>query len=180
MASLRKASAYSKKRVRPFTRKSGQKSKAFIKTIPPSNIVKFEMGNAGAYKNRKHKFHVGLICEEKIQIRDNALESARQLLNKMLDTELQGQYYFVVKVYPHHILRENKAAAGAGADRISSGMTHSYGVNIGRAAIVNPGTEIFFVSCENEKGARFVRNSLGAVKSKIPCRSRIVFEKVSN
>ncbi len=179
MAALRKASAYSKKIVRPFTRKSGKKSKAFIKTIPPSKIVKFNMGNKDAYVSGKHGFVVRFICEEKVQIRDNALESARLLLNKNLDKEAQGQYYLIVKVYPHHILRENKLASGAGADRLSSGMTHSYGANIGRAAIVNPGTEIFFISCESEKTVRIARKALTIIKSKLPCRGKIMAEKLN-
>ena len=99
-------------------------------------------------------------------------------VNKLLDQNALGQYYFAVKVYPHHILRENKTAAGAGADRLSSGMKHSYGISIGRAAIVNAGKEIFFVSCENEKAARVARDALQQIKAKVPCRSRIFFEKI--
>ena len=36
--------------------------------------------------------------------------------------------------YPHQILRENKQATGAGADRVSQGMRLSFGKNVGTAA----------------------------------------------
>ncbi len=175
---LRKASAYSKKKTRPYTRKSKARGKAYIKTVPQLKIVKFNMGNQGAFLAKKHHYAVRLVSEQKVLIRDNALESCRMLINKLLDRDAVGQYYFSIKVYPHHILRENKTASGAGADRLSTGMQQSFGVTIGRAAIVNPGKEIFFVSCESENVARIAKRILTHVKSKVPCRTRIVFEKV--
>jgi len=176
---LRKASAYSRKRARPFTRNSRTKNKAYIKVVPPSKIVKFHMGNQKAFDEGKHKYIIRYVSEEKIQIRDNSLESCRMLLNKLLEEKLPGQHYFVIKVYPHHLLRENKTAAGAGADRISSGMKHSYGIVIGRAAIVQPGEQILFVSCPDEDSARVARDIIVKIKAKVPCRGRIVFEKVA-
>jgi len=178
MVSLRKASAYSKKKVRPYTRKSGKKKKAFIKAVPPSKIVKFSMGDRKGFANGKHKFSVKFISKERVQIRDNSLESCRTLLNKTLDKKAPGQYYFEIKVYPHHILRENKMAAGAGADRLSSGMSHSFGVTVGRAAIVNAGKEIFVVTTETEKNARDARDALKMIRTKIPCKGSIVFSKL--
>ena len=176
---LRKASAYSKKRARPFTRKSGVKARAYIKAVPFSKIVKFNMGDISGFNKGKHEFAVKLIADEKIQIRDNSLEACRMFIHKDLEERVPGGYYLAVKVYPHHILRENKTAAGAGADRLSSGMKHSYGVTIGRAAMLNPGKEIFFVSCINEKGARLAKDTLEKIKSKIPCRSKVFFEKIN-
>ena len=71
-------------------------------------------------------------------------------------------------------MRNNKTAAGAGADRLSSGMKHSFGVIEGRAAMVNPGKEIFFVACETEQVARIARDVMRILKSKMPCKSKIV------
>ncbi len=178
MATLRKASAYSKKRVRPYTRKSKNAQRAYIKAVPGIKIAKFEMGELKKDKRGKHRYAVRLITEVKVQIRDNSLEACRMFVNKMLDKDALGQYYFAVKVYPHHILRENKTAAGAGADRLSSGMKHSFGITIGRAAIANAGKEIFYISCENEKAARIARDALYQIKAKVPCKSRILFEKI--
>ena len=175
---LRKASAYSKKRVRPYTRRSRTTKKAYIKTVPQIKIVKFSVGNFRAFQEGKHPYAIRLIAEESVQIRDNALEACRMYITKALDTNALNQYYFAIKVYPHHIQRENKMASGAGADRLSSGMTQSFGMAMGRAAIVNAGKEVFFVSCENEKVARIAREALADVKAKLPCRCKIVFEKV--
>ena len=49
----RKASAYSKKPVVPFTRISRKKGKAFIKTVPAQKIVKFHMGNESLFNEGK-------------------------------------------------------------------------------------------------------------------------------
>ncbi|MBS3089270.1 50S ribosomal protein L16 [Candidatus Pacearchaeota archaeon] len=176
---LRKASAYSKKKARPFTRKSRNKNRAYIKTVPGSKIAKFHQGAAEDYRAGKHSFFVRIIANQKTQIRDNALESCRMYLTKILDEQILGQYYLALKVYPHHILRENKLSAGAGADRISTGMTHSYGVVIGRAAIVNAGQEIFFISCSNEKAARLARDMLNVIKAKLPCATKVSFSNKS-
>jgi len=175
---LRKASAYSKKKVRPYTRRSSKRKKAFIKAVPPNKIVKYNMGSMKDNIQGKHNYVVSLVTEEKIQIRDNSLESCRVLINKNLDKHIPGNYYFVIKTYPHHILRENKTAAGAGADRLSSGMTHSFGITVGRAAIVPKGKDLFVITCPDEKAARIARDTLTKVKSKIPCKSRIIFQKI--
>jgi large subunit ribosomal protein L10e len=175
---LRKASSYSKKEVRPYTRKSSKRKKSFIKAIPQNKIVKYNMGDAKGFNSGKHKFQVSLVSKEKVQIRDNALESCRQYINKSMDRAAQGNFYFIVKVFPHHIQRENKIAAGAGADRLSSGMRHSFGVTAGRAAIVSPGKEVFVVSCLDEKTARVAKDVLTKIKAKFPCKSKIVYEKL--
>ena len=178
MAGLRKASAYSRKRVRPYTRKSKNKSKSYIKQDPQNKIVKYNLGNQEAFNKGKFKYTIKFVSEENAQIRDNALEAGRIVINKVLEKRIPKQFYFIIKVFPHHILRNNKTAAGAGADRLSSGMKHSFGVVEGRAAIVRPGKEIFFVATETEQGSRIAREAMVMVKAKMPCRSKILFEKV--
>ena len=112
-------------------------------------------------------------------MRDNSIEACRMLITKQMDKHLPGNYYLSVKIYPHHILRENKLAAGAGADRLSSGMRHSFGITVGRAAIISPGKEVFIILCADEKGARIARDTLTMVKSKTPCKSTIRIEKLA-
>lgn len=176
---LRKALAYSKKKARPNTRTSKKKSKAYVRTVPFSKIVKFSGGDLAGYREGKHTHSVKLVSEQWAQIRDNALEACRMFITKQLDTNAPGQYYLEVRVHPHHLLRENKSvAAVAGADRLSSGMTQSFGVVIGRAAIVAAGKDIFAISCANEKTARTARDALSMIKSKVPCKTKVVFEKV--
>lgn len=177
MASLRKASSYSKKYARPYTRKSAKRKKAYIKAVPPNKLVKYNMGDKKGNTKGEHPFTVSLVATEHAQMRDNSLESCRTTINKSMDKDAPGMYYFVIKVYPHHILRDNKTAAGAGADRLSSGMKHSFGTTMGRAALIKPGKEVFFISCANEKAARAARVAYGKVKPKIPFKNKIVFVK---
>lgn len=172
---LRKASAYSKRKVTSFTRKSSVKKKAYIKTIPPQNITKFTMGNNDLSK-LKHRLN--LVSCEKVQIRHNALEACRQYLHKQLEVKFAGQYYFRIIPYPHQIQRENKMLTGAGADRMSKGMQLSFGRSIGNAAVIKPGSKIFFIAVPSEKAVIFTREILNKIKSKLPCKTKVDYEFV--
>ena len=173
---LRKASAYTKRKVVPFTRISKQKGKAYIKTVPPQNIVKFTMGSETSYNDGKFPYELTLVAEENAQIRHNALEACRQYIHKRLEEELTGQYLFKVVPFPHHIQRENKMLTGAGADRMQSGMQLSFGKPMGKAAIVKPRSRIFFFAVPNEKSVILVRDILTKIKSKLPCKTRVLYE----
>jgi len=177
MASLRKATAYSKKKVVPYTRTSKRKQKSYIKTIPQQKIVKFTMGKEQLFNDEKLPYHLTIVSEEKVQIRHNALEACRQYINKKLDKEFSGQYLFKVIPFPHHIQRENKMLTGAGADRMQTGMQLAFGKASGKAAILKPNSKIFFIAVLNEKGARFARNVIKQVKSKLPCKVKIIAEE---
>lgn len=177
MASLRKAAAYSKKKVTPFTRTSKKRQKSYIKTIPQQKIVKFEMGNLSNYKKGKYPYILKLVSTEKVQIRHNALEACRQFINKAIDKETNKQYFFKVIPFPHHIQRENKLLTGAGADRMQTGMQQAYGKSSGKAAIVNKGKEIFMIATGTPKTEAFARKTLKQVKSKLPGKTIIQTEK---
>jgi large subunit ribosomal protein L10e len=173
---LRKASSYSKRHVTPYTRHSRRKGKAYIKTIPFAKIAKYNLGDQKAYREGKHGFIIRLVAEQNVLIRDTALEAGRMQLHKLLEESIPGEYFIMVKVHPHHFLRNNKTSGVAGADRMSTGMSHSFGIIEGRAAIVPGGKEIIFVSCTTEKAARVVRDSLEGIKAKMPGSTKIVFE----
>lgn len=173
---LRKASAYSKMKVVPFTRISKQKSKSYIKTVPPQSIVKFTMGSEKLYREGKFPHELTVVAAESAQIRHNALEACRQYLNKRLDVVLAGQYLFRVVPFPHHIQRENKMLTGAGADRMSSGMQLSYGKPMGKAALVKDGTKVFFFAVPNEKAIALARDAFAKVRPKLPCRTRVLYQ----
>ncbi len=175
---LRKAASYSKKHVRPYTRNSKVKSKAYIKTIPPKKIVKYSMGNEVAFREGKLPFVIEVISDEKVQIRDNAIESCRQYINKRMDKSFLGQYYFTIHSHPHHIQRENKMLTGAGSDRMQTGMQLSFGKAIGRAAIVRKGDPIFILAVANQKAMQETRKILVIIKSKLPCKTRILGAEV--
>jgi large subunit ribosomal protein L10e len=174
---LRKALAYSKKHTAPYTRRSSVKSKNYIKACPQMKISKFRMGDIKGYEQGKYNIIIKVCSGEALLIRDIAIEAARQFVNKELETNALGQFYFEVRVYPHHILRENKVVTGAGADRTSTGMQRSFGVTIGRAAIIKKGQDVYLIAVNTEKAKRIAIGALEKIKAKLPCHARIVVEK---
>jgi large subunit ribosomal protein L10e len=172
MASARKAAAYSKRHVTPFTRVSKKKGKSYIKTVPPQKIVKFAMGNG---KNLPHILTV--VAEERAQVRDSALEACRQFVNKKLEKQLVGNYVFQVIPFPHHIQRENKMLTGAGADRMQTGMQLAFGKSAGKAAIVNKNSPIFRFHVATPKAVQLVRKLVKQIKSKLPVKTKVLYEK---
>lgn len=176
--SLRKANAYSKRHVVPFTRWSKKKGRAYIKAVPPQKIVKFTMGNEAIFKAGKLPFQLTVVSEVNSQIRHNALESCRQYINKEFDVQFVGQYFFKVLPFPHHIQRENKMLTGAGADRMQTGMQLSYGKTVGKAAIVKPGTKIFFMALPNEAAVAYARGVIKRVRSKLPNNIKVLYNYV--
>ncbi len=176
MASLRKANAYSKRKVTPYTRVSKRRHKSYIKMVPPQKIVKFTMGREDLYKQGKLPYVLTIISSEKVQIRHNALEACRQFINKKLVKELNDQYLFKVVPFPHHIQRENKMLTGAGADRMQTGMQLSYGKAVGKAALMKQGSKIFMIATATPKASMFARNVIKQVKPKLPCKIKILSE----
>jgi len=142
MATLRKGKCY-RKVVRAYTRKSKFRKKGFIKTVPNIKIARFNMGDP----KKKFSHRVILYSKEKVQMRHNAIESCRQIVNRNLVKKTGGpkNYYFHVNIYPHHVLRENKMLTGAHADRLQSGMAHSFGKTMGTAAQLKKGSTIFTI-----------------------------------
>lgn len=174
---LRKASSYSKKYARPYTRRSKVKSKSYIKTIPQQKIVKFDMGNLKAFQQGRYKFILRAISKEKVMIRDNALEACRQVIHKDLENNSPGAYYFSVRKYPHHILRENRMySGGSKGERVNTGMQQSFGSAIGRAAFINREDIIFLVAFAEKKNIAVARRALEKIKTKLPCAIRIILE----
>jgi len=170
---LRKGSAYSHRHARPYTRKSKVKQKSYIKAVPNSKIVKFRMGDIKGYLAGKYPIVMDVQSKEQLQLRDNSIESVRQFLNRFLLEKIGKEFYFEVKVYPHHILRENKMITGAGADRMQTGMSQSFGRTMGRAALIKPGKTIFIVAVLNERHEAEARKLIGSARARISCKLHI-------
>ncbi len=173
MARLRSFIAY-RKLDRPYTRKSKFRKKSFIRANPHCKVIKFDLGNtSGTFTHR-----LDLVSKEALQIRDNALESARQSINRGLEKKLgKVNYHLKVRSYPHHILREHALASGAGADRFSTGMAGSFGKPAGIAARMKAGQAI--MSCYvNEDFIKMARASMIRGKYKLPCQCQIVENKL--
>ncbi|MGV8151187.1 MAG: 50S ribosomal protein L16 [Candidatus Woesearchaeota archaeon] len=176
MAKLRRGSAYSRTSQikRPYTRKSKYRAKSFIRASPHSKVVRYEMGNV----KKKFEYRLTLIVKRDLQIRHNALESARQSGNKLLESKAgKPEYHMQLRKYPHHMLRENVLASGAGADRMSTGMAGSYGKIVGLAAQAKKNDPIFIVEVD-KKNLQYAKDALTRCKNKLPCRCQIITEKL--
>jgi|TARA_B100001971_G_C18189062_1_gene537466 large subunit ribosomal protein L10e len=171
MARIRRFSAY-RKLERPYTRISKFKKKSFIKASPHKRIVKFVSGNT----KKTYPVYFHLHSKRDLQIRDNALESARMTANRTLERELgQKGYFFQVRKYPHHVLRENPLASGAGADRFSTGMQKAFGKPIGNAIRVKKGDVLFTAGVPKSKIA-VAKLALSKAGKKLPCSTQLIQE----
>ncbi len=152
----------------PYTRMK------YIHGSPTPKVSKFNMGDLSTHFSRK----LHLVTRERVQIRHNALESARVSANKVL-FEKYGEtgYRLQLCVYPHIILRENKMIATAGADRLQEGMRRAFGKPTGRAARVEVGQSILIVYV-NEDGLETGRKACDTASTKLPMKTRIIVEEV--
>jgi len=173
MAKKIKFCAY-RKIERPYTRYSKYRSKSFVKNKPNSRVVRYDMGD----ENRLFSHRIRLLSKAHLQIRDLAIESSRLGANRWLEKKVgKGNFKFKIRIVPHHMLRNNPLAAGAGADRMSTGMKHSFGKIIGIAAQVKKGQTIMEIRVDEEHVAN-ARIALKRASQKIPCSCSIVVEKI--
>lgn len=123
---------YREPRGMPYVRRE------FIAGTPQLKIAKFVGGATGNYD-----FKVELVSNDaKMQVRHNSLEAARLAANKVMSEIGETEFYSLLRVYPHVVLRENKMIAVAGADRLQEGMRRAFGKATGLAARVNNGQVI--------------------------------------
>ena len=159
-------SMYRYMRGKPSTRRE------YMGGIPASRITQFVLGN----KKTDFPVQLSLVANEKCQVRHNALESARITVNRAMEKKVgTANYRIRIRVYPHNVLRENKQATGAGADRVSQGMRASYGKIVGTAAQVKPDQTIITVETF-EQNITHAKNALRKAGMKIPspCKINIV------
>jgi len=169
MAKLRKAISY-RRIERPYTRRSKYKNKNYVKSAPVNKIVRYDMGAL----NKQFPIKFDLISMNNIQIRHNSIESARMSSLRHLEKTLgKTGFNMKIRIYPHHILRENPLATGAGADRMSTGMQKAYGKPIGLAAQVRVGQPVISVQVP-EKQEETAKLALKRASYKLPCSFRIV------
>jgi large subunit ribosomal protein L10e len=172
MAKLRKGVAY-RKLERPYTRRSKYQAKNYVGASPHNLIVRYDMGEL----KKKFEYKIEIKALADLQIRHNALEAARKSSNRLLEKKT-GKVGFRMKlrVFPHHILRENPLASGAGADRMSTGMAHSFGKPIGIAAQVHKGQTIFEIQVD-KSNIPVAKEAAKRIRSKVPCQCLVVITK---
>lgn len=177
MAKLRKFVAY-RRLERPYTRRSKYRKYSYVRANPNNKITRFDMGNTDT--NKVFEYRVDLLSKTDLQIRHNALEAARQTTIKLLEKSMgKSDFFFKIRVYPHHVLRENALASGAGADRLSTGMGHAFGKPIGIAARVFENQSVFSVSVD-KKNLQVAKNALDRARKKLPNKYAIVETLLKN
>jgi large subunit ribosomal protein L10e len=112
--------------------------------VPNNRINQFDMGNARG----EFPITLSLKVENRVQIRHTALEAGRIAANRVMSKKAGvANYHLKVRVFPHIVLRENKLATGAGADRVSSGMRSAFGKNVGTAARLERNQAVMTIRC---------------------------------
>ena len=161
------ASMYRNLKDRAYTRRKDMGG------VPGSKVVQFDMGNL----TEDFPVQLTLVAEEACQIMDRALEAARITANRFLLREVgRLDFHLKLRVYPHQVLRENKQATGAGADRVSDGMRKAFGKPVGTAARVQAGQKIMTLGINPQQFLK-AKSALARAGKKLPTPYRIVVEK---
>jgi len=177
MVIVRKARAYSKRKPVTNTRKSKKTQYSYVKQVPTQKIVKFNMGDPLGFEQGKYPIKISMSTLENIQIRDLALEAARQAIHKEMTNLLQKTYFLRCHCYPHNILRNNRVfSGGSKGERIQTGMSKSFGSSEGRAAVLRKGNPVFTAYFAGENNIPRVREIFKSASPKLPCKTKMVFE----
>lgn len=163
------ASMYRNIKQQSYTRKK------YMGGVPGVQIIHYDMGNL---QKQDFEIQLSLCSEEKCAIRHTALEAGRITANRLMTNKVgRLNFYMKLRVYPHEVIRENKQATGAGADRISSGMRAAFGKIVGTAARVTPMQKIFSISV-NKKHFDFAKIALRSAGQKLPTSTRIIYNYI--
>ena len=144
--------------------------------VPNNRILRYHMGNRTVAEANGFEVVLNLTVDNSVQIRHTALEAARMISNATIRKAATDIGYALrVHKYPHHVIRENKQATGAGADRVSQGMRLSFGKNVGTAARVKRGEVIMSIHTRPEfyLQARDALRKAG-MKLPTPCTIKLV------
>ena len=145
------ASMYRQIKGQAYTRRE------YMGGVPASRVSQYEMGNL------REDFPVVLT----LRVKNN------KVLNGQIGV---ANYHMTVRAYPHVVLRENKLATGAGADRVSSGMRQGFGKTVGTAARLERNQAILTVRVPAEK-AVIAKDALWRASMKFPSPCYIDVEK---
>ena len=170
---LRPARCY-RKLERPYTRVAVKvPEKNYIGANPVVRVRRFVQGEMRPDYDTIYY----LVAEDALQVRDNAIEAARQAIVRFLEKKIQKRFWMRVRAYPHHILRENRQLTGAGADRLQKGMRRAFGRPVGRAAQVYPGKVMFeVVSYRNLEP--YIREAFRRAAMKMPGHYKVRIEEL--
>lgn len=140
--------------------------KEYIPGVPQPKISKFTMGDP----NKEYDYEVKMIVKQIGQVRHNALEAAREIALKHISKAVGNEtdFFLWVTKYPHHVLRENKMMAFAGADRLQDGMRLSFGKPIGTAVRIERQGDPLMVLRVKKEHLPAAKQALEIASKKIP------------
>lgn len=148
--------------------------KSFVKGAPHPRVRQYNMGT-----DKRFELEIELVPEQAIQLRDNAIEAARQAANKYLEKTLVDDYFLQVVAYPHLVVREHAALGVAGADRISKGMKRAFGKPKGRLARVRAGDAVFRARIF-KKDLHVLKEALRRAQSKMSGSYALIIRDITN
>ena len=158
----------------PKWKKTGKGRRYTIKHIPEPKIRMFTIRK----ESSDYYYVLTLYALESGQINHLSLEAARIACNRYLREKLgRDNYLMQIIPYPHHVVREHKMMAFAGADRLQDGMRRAFGKPFGRAARVKSNQKLMILKVRKEhldKGKAAMRRA----RMKFPMPCRVVFEKI--
>lgn len=161
------ASMYRQIKGQAYTRRE------YMGGVPASRVSQYEMGNL----TEEFPVTLTLRVKNRVQVRHTAIEAGRIAANKVLNGQIGvANYHMTVRAFPHVVLRENKLATGAGADRVSSGMRQGFGKTVGTAARLERNQAILTVRVPAEK-AVIAKDALWRASMKFPSPCYIDVEK---
>jgi len=158
-------SMYREIRGQPYARRE------YMGGVPASRITQFDLGNI----NGEFPIVITLIAQEACQIRHIALEAARIAANRQMVKKAGSLgFHLKIRIHPTIVLRENKQATGAGADRVSMGMRKSFGKAVGTAARVKSGQPLITIRT-NRNHFTTAKSALrrAGMKLPTPCSIRV-------
>jgi len=159
-----------------YTRIANNPGDSYITGVPGSKLLHFESGNLSG----EFDTEVSISTLEEIQMRSNCLEAARIAINKIMEAKMGvNGYRLKVRVYPHHVIRENVMATGAGADRVQMGMRQSFGRPMGVAARMTSGQKIMSVFFNKSDDAiKTAKKAMDVASIKLPGEKLVKIEAV--
>ncbi|MCD6491776.1 MAG: 50S ribosomal protein L16 [Candidatus Njordarchaeum guaymaensis] len=167
MPTKRPAYCYKRAPKKPYTRKE------YVKSRPQPRLRIFEIGK----KTPELDCVAYLVSLQKAMLLDRALETARVTANRYLTSKLgRGNFFFRIRPYPHHIVRETRFLGIAGADRIQSGMKKAFGKPVDRAAIIKQ-NQIILEIWVREKDLNHALEALRRAKVKLGIDSELYTKK---
>lgn len=143
----------------------------------PMRTVHFHSGDTGLLKNETR---LRIFSKSSVQVPEKVYEVFRLAVLKKIENVYPGStkedYCVMFNKYPHQLLRFHAIASGARADRISEGMSNSFGTNFMKAAKIKVGDVFFqvFLSSRFEKRINSLKPELKKCCAKLPFNTFIL------